>query len=204
MTRERLVRSMLAAALVAAVAAVAPAQPPVPRAKDAPLPAGALGRVPSARGAQALFSPDGMYFLAASDTEIHTYCLWEAGTRKLVRKFVGPKKASHPFGTYVGFSAAAFSADGKVLATASLDELRVWEVDTGKEVRSWPGHQFGADAVALTADGKVLVSRSTSRVGRDLAVRVWDAQTGKLRHEFPCGQNWQAACLSPSGKEVGF
>jgi WD40 repeat protein len=108
------------------------------------------------------------------------------------------------FGTYVGFMAAAFSADGKVLATSSGDALRIWEVDTGQEVRSWQGHHFGADAVTLTADGQVLVSKSAARVGRDLAVRVWDARTGKLRHEFPCGQNWQAVCLSPSGHQVAI
>jgi WD40 repeat protein len=198
MTPKLLARSVLSTALAVTVAwTAAPGQPPA--AKDAPLPASAFGRIPAARS-QALFSPDGKYLLAASATEPHTYCLWEVATQKLVRTFAGPKKPGELFGTFVGFTAAAFSGDGKLLATTS-EELRIWDVETGKELRSWPGHLDGARAVALTADGKIL-STPSGRKGRDLAVRVWDVQTGKQRHEFPCGKNWLATALSPSGKQV--
>jgi WD40 repeat protein len=177
-----------------------PVPPARPEAKDPPLPAGALGRVPASQS-QAMFSPDGKHFLAGSADEPHTYCLWDAATYMLVRSFTGPKKPGELFGTFVGFNAASFSGDGKLLATTS-EELRLWEVETGKELRSWRGHTDGARAVELTADGKVLVSTPSGHKGRDLFVRVWDVQTGKQRHEFPCGKNHLATALSPSGKQV--
>src|SRR5262245_33231450 len=199
MTRERRARSLLAAALVAAsVTTAAPGQPP--GAKGSPLPVGALGRLPASH-APAMFSPDGKYFLAGSADEPHTYCLWDAATQKLARSFTGPKKPGELPLALVGFTAAAFSGDGKLLATAS-EELRIWEVKTGKELRSWPGHTDGARAVALTGDGAVLTSTPTGSKGRDLFVRVWDPQTGKQLHEFPCGKNLLATALSPSGKQV--
>jgi WD40 repeat protein len=199
MTTARLVRPAFAALVAASLAAGAAGQPP-PAGEEPPLPAGALGRVPATR-TQALFSPDGKLFLAASDAQPHTYCLWDVATQKLVRTFAGPKKPGELFGTFVGFTAAAFSGDCKLLATAS-EELRVWEVETGKELRSWPGHMDGARALALSGDGNVLVSTPSGRKSRDLAVRVWDTTTGKQRHEFPCGKNLLASCLSPSGKQV--
>jgi WD40 repeat protein len=120
------------------------------------------------------------------------------GTQKLVRTFRGPKKPGPIHLTFISFTAAAFSADGKVLATAS-EEMRLWDVATGKLIRSWPAPQ-GVKAVELSADGKVLVS--TPGGGRDESVRLWDAETGKQRHEFPGGRWAKSACLSPSGKQV--
>lgn len=203
MTRELLTGSVLATVVLAASVSAArggpPAGDPQP-AKDAPLPAGAIGRIPAGRS-QALFSPDGKYFLAGSATVPHEYCLWDVVTQKLVRTFTGPKKPGELHLTFVGFTNAAFSGDGKLLATSS-EELRLWDVETGKELRSWPGHIDGTRALALTADGKLLVGTPSGRKGRDLAVRVWDTSTGKQRHEFPCGKNWLATCLSPSGEQV--
>ncbi len=200
MIRDNLVWAVFAALAGAVTPCAARGQAqagPLPPAKDGPLPAGAVARLPASL-CPALFSPDGKHFLAGSATEHHAYCLWDVATQKVVRTFRGPRKPGKLFGTFVSFNAAAFSADGKILATAS-DEFRLWDVSTGKLLRSWPAPD-GVKAVALSADGQTLVS--TPGGGRDEPVRVWDAGTGKQRHECPGGRWDKSACLSPSGKQV--
>jgi WD40 repeat protein len=71
-------------------------------------------------------------------------------------------------------SEIAYSADGKLLASASWDQtVKLWDAATGKELpqSAGPGPITRA---ALSADGKLLV---TGHRGDDL--RLWDPGTGK-------------------------
>src|SRR5437660_10799564 len=53
-------------------------------------------------------------------------------------------------------SALSFSADGKLLASASWDHTaRIWDVATGREVSRFSGHEDGASAVAISPDGRL-------------------------------------------------
>jgi WD40 repeat protein len=206
MKRHRHAGSLLAALLLGALLPLSansqlpedrPAKP-----KEAPLPEGAIARLPA--GPPIAFSPDGKLLVAGpvSATDVHSLSLWDVATRKPVRKFVGPKKPGLLFGTFVNFTAAAFSGDGKILATGSSDgSLRLWDVATGKEIREWPGHRDFVLALDLTADGKTLVSHGWNTL--DGNVKVWDADTGKERHNLPeKGNMSKIPCLSPSGKMV--
>jgi WD40 repeat protein len=70
----------------------------------------------------------------------------------------------------------AFSPDGEVLASASLDgTLRLWNVQTGQFIRSLKGHKGYVYSVAFSPDGGVLASASG-----DGTLRLWNVQTGQL------------------------
>jgi WD40 repeat protein len=71
----------------------------------------------------------------------------------------------------------AFTPDGKQIVSGSrLGDLRLWDVATGREVRSLPGHRLGTRAIAFSADGKTLIS-----AGGDPAIRIHDLTTGRDR-----------------------
>ncbi|MBX9787305.1 MAG: hypothetical protein K2Y37_00185 [Pirellulales bacterium] len=68
-----------------------------------------------------------------------------------------------------------FSPDGKQIATASADKfVRVFEVATGKLVRSFEGHTHHVLGVAWQFDGRLLAS-----AGADRVVKVWNMETGE-------------------------
>jgi WD40 repeat protein len=94
-------------------------------------------------------------------------------------------------------STIAFSPDGKLLASGGADGcVRLWDPDTGKEVRVLEGHKDSVNGIAFSADGKWLASG-----GQDDDLCLWEAATGKERrrirgHKAPI----ERLALSPDGK----
>ncbi|MHC4714152.1 MAG: protein kinase domain-containing protein [Planctomycetota bacterium] len=70
----------------------------------------------------------------------------------------------------------AFSPDGRLVASAGwARHITLWDVATGRKVRTLTGHGWEVNAVAFNPDGKTLVS--TSSDGR---TRLWDVVTGEV------------------------
>jgi WD40 repeat protein len=64
----------------------------------------------------------------------------------------------------------AFSPDGRLLATASIDSTaRVWDPATGDCLRTLTGHAESVDGVAFSPDGRLLATASIDRTAK-----VWN------------------------------
>jgi WD40 repeat protein len=83
-----------------------------------------------------------------------------------------------------------FSPDGSKLATAAADKfVKVWELPSGKFIKSFEGHTHHVLDVGWKADGKLLVS-----AGADLPsavapskghMKVWDYEKGERVRDLP-------------------
>jgi WD40 repeat protein/serine/threonine protein kinase len=120
-----------------------------------------------------------------SDFTILSYCFSPDGTRLALAGFhpnltgevhlldvnSGDEIIAPLKGHALWVNTAAFSPDGKRLATGSTDEtIKIWDLTTGQEILTLRGHTAAVGELRFSPDGHRLMS-----VSIDGTVRVWDA-----------------------------
>jgi WD40 repeat protein/uncharacterized caspase-like protein len=130
------------------------------------------------------FAPDGRWL--ASGASDDTIKIWDTSTGHLLRTLYGHSS---------NVNALAVSVDGKLLASGSGDmtskrefptfkrggiaggardnTVRIWDVQSGRELKTLAGHELPVGGVAFSADGRTLTSVSGD------SVKVWDVASGK-------------------------
>ena len=68
------------------------------------------------------------------------------------------------------------SSDGKMIASASRDRtVRLWDANSGQQIRVLDGHSDAVKCVAFSPDAKTLASS----LDWGDTIRLWDVDTGK-------------------------
>jgi WD40 repeat protein len=123
-------------------------------------------------------------------------CLWDVATGRERLRTVGERDV---------LWAAAFSADGKQVATAGMgDQVRIWDATTGQLRGAFQSNPGGSrpdalDTMAFSPDGRRL-----ALVGAGAAVQIWDLALGGPIVGLPDGHQGTIGALAygPDGATV--
>jgi WD40 repeat protein len=97
-------------------------------------------------------------------------------------------------------NSVAFSPDGKQVLSNSGLGLKLWDINTGRLIRTFSGHGNLVNSVAFSPDGKQVLSGSS-----DSTVRLWDVASGSEIRTFrghSIGKGVTSVAFSPDGKQV--
>ena len=135
-----------------------------------------------------IFSGDGKV-LAAPLLDTKELAICEVASGKVLRRF----------DKFENGTVLALTADGHKLALGNpkSDEVRIWDVGTGKQIASWQGHKRGVTDLAYSGNDKVLFAAS------DREIVAWDAaherEIARLRgHQATV----TVLAVSPDGKRL--
>jgi RNA polymerase sigma factor (sigma-70 family) len=144
------------------------------------------------------FTPDGKAL--AVTTEGKAIHLIDFETGKTIRDFAHGSSVS----------GIAFSKDGKLMAGGSNEHekgnyfVRLWDVDSGKELRRLMHGStgYGIRSLAFSPDAKMLAT-----AGDEGELRVFDVDSGKVRKTFPKNggrTRLGTVAFAPDGKTVAY
>jgi len=142
------------------------------------------------------FSPDGRTALSASSDE--TLKLWDVASGKELRTFTGHSGILESAFALTHFApTVAFSLDGRTALSGGVDDtLKLWDVASGKELRTFTGHSGMVESVAFSPDGRTALSAGDD----DKTMRLWEVATGKELRRFMHSEQVKAVAFSRDGR----
>lgn len=162
-------------------------------------------RIVDAEASELAYSPDGGRLAAVTPEGVR---LLDASTFQPVLNLTFG--VSSP-GSAIRFNRAriAFSPDGRMLAAGSNATIKIWEVGSGRELRTitraepptLPGHIAtlgGISSLCFSPDGRLLAAGGGSR-----EVRTWEVSTGRESSKFSVNAiNADVIGFGPDGRTL--
>src|SRR5262249_49709422 len=82
----------------------------------------------------------------------------------------------------MGLRTLAFSPNGgRLVAGGEKKTVKIWDVQTERELQSLDGHSGDVSATAFSPDRE---GRWVASAGEDSTIKVWNSRTGELVHSF--------------------
>jgi WD40 repeat protein len=152
------------------------------------------------------FSPDGQTIISGSQiregpeqmSKMGMVTLWDAQTGEIRRKFnVGPSLGILPKSG--GVLSVAYSPDGKIFAAGMENAtIKIWDAQTGKELRVLGGRDDPVESIAFSSDGLTLASGS-----RHGALILWDTKSWKAKQKIKLNNAMvRSVAFSPDSKTL--
>lgn len=131
------------------------------------------------------FAPDGKAIVAWG--EDHTVHIWQLAADRELSFGDGHRQTMH---------ALVVSPDGRTLASTSYDQIRLWNLGTGRETTRLAAGGF-CDAIAFSPDGKTLAGI------QDWGARMWDLSSGRIIKDLDTGDRMvSGVTFAPDGKSL--
>jgi WD40 repeat protein len=132
----------------------------------------------------AVFHPDGKRILSGGRDK--TIAVWDLNTGKLLKTITHTAAAEK----------LAVLPDGKRFLVAGARSMDLYDLESGKVVRSYPGHEYGSTCLSLAKGGRLALS-----TGYDGSTRLWDVESGQELSMVRGHGNWVTSVeFSPDGK----
>lgn len=129
------------------------------------------------------FSPDGRFMVSGGDESVIN--IWDVKSGSALHTIKDPA---------YGVTGVAFNPDGLTVATGAGNALRLWDVASGREIRSF-NNLAAVTSVRFSPDGQTLASGSYSGV-----LKLWNVATGaELRTLTGHASEVRSLAFSPDG-----
>jgi WD40 repeat protein len=136
-----------------------------------------------------LVTPDGLHLITVKGS--HELMVWDLASEVEVCTISAPQtREFHHI-----FEAIISTYDSQQIITGSTDGIiRLWNIASGEELRSFAGHLASVTTLALMPEGDRLVSASL-----DQTLKVWDLDSGELVTHFSGDGGFTACAVAPDG-----